>query len=352
MATRGVGGIDFNALIHGRRLAEQDWREMQRERRTQEAFDLKHEEALEQRALRLHNREAQAYLAPLLTNFQRMADAGVSPTEAFVRQREAIMDDPAFQQMAPEVQQQIITSLSQSAAVRIENAQQAGQLDDVGRLLTAMGVEERQFAGPVAQAIQSGDLQTQLDALSDELGIELNVTEDGMVEFDGHQVPAIEIIPLILQGRTRLAGTPAAQQIYRQETAEQAEEERRRAELEELNQIMNPQGAPVLGENLTNEEVLMLGQGPLSPNSMGSTPEAQAVQSVLGDAPLTPSTPVQPPVISDSGPTAWQAALAAWRGLQELDGRLNPVRGSYNASKTLMDALLQRTSKDSNERKN
>lgn len=280
-------GIDFNALTRGRRLAEQDNIAAAKERRIADAYEFQREEALRQRDEQGWNRQAQAYTAPILANWHNAADAGMSPADFFINQRESVLADQGFQGLSPEVQQRVLQSLGQSVAIQLQDAQRSGNLTDAARLARAYGINPDTVASPVDLARQSGDIEQQIAAANLMYGSNLVLNDDGTVDIAGVKVPAVQALAEIMRGRSATAAFPAAiQQLnYQQQLAlQQARDAQMYAA---AGFVQNQQGqwippAPTGGTPPA-------GSIPGAPGAPGATPEASLVDSYLNN-PTVPQT--------------------------------------------------------------
>lgn len=208
MATNPMG-IDFMAIARGRRLGENhNWEDRQRQ-----FADIRNQferQELEQKMQNMaFNRQAQAYTAPVINNWQRAADAGVSAPDFFIQQREQIMADPAFQSMTPEVQQRVWKALGSSVVAQLQDLQRQGLVADATRLASAYGFGD--VTTPLDRAAMSGNPQQITDALRTMYGADLTVNPDGnTVNILGTDVPLDVALPGILQSRQVAGAFPAA----------------------------------------------------------------------------------------------------------------------------------------------
>ena len=148
-------GIDFTALIRGQQAADTaNWANIRRIQ-DQDDYALKRESALAKHLQEQQGREAATYLSTVLPNLQRYADNGLNPVDALVNQMQAIQNDPAFQGMAPQVQQQIHQGLRQTAALQAEALAKAGNYGELQRLTSAFG--QVNPVNPLGEAISTGD---------------------------------------------------------------------------------------------------------------------------------------------------------------------------------------------------
>lgn len=110
-----MAGIDFLAVEKGRQLAKQNNRADIAFDQAQELATIQRETALLDRQKRMANEQATAYLAPIYGYQQTAAQEGVSDADFISRARDTIMGDPAFQNMQPESQAQILKNISDTA---------------------------------------------------------------------------------------------------------------------------------------------------------------------------------------------------------------------------------------------
>lgn len=193
-------GIDFMAYAKGQELArDMNWRdELQREKRMQ-LYDRM--DAADQ------NRQAVAYLATLQGNLQDAVSAGMSPTDFLTAQMQQIRDDPNFQSYSPEVQSKIIFAMSESAKNHMAGLQRAGMTPEANRLAQAFGITAP--TSPVDIALQTGDVGQITQALQQQFGHNLQVSEDGQfATIAGQQVPLAHVLQTL--ARYQLPGSLAA----------------------------------------------------------------------------------------------------------------------------------------------
>lgn len=203
-----MAGIDFMAIARGRQLARKEnrqdrvWaqedlkRELERETWQDELRDIK------------YNREAMAYVAPLITHLQTAQAAGLSPVDYLLQQRDQIMADPAFLAFSPEVQNRVLSTLGQSMRVTAQDLQQTGRFDDAQRLTEGFNV-----VSPVTgidQARAAGSPQQALDFLNSQYGSEYFIDENGMVNVEGTLVPADQVAMAVFSSGGQGAGALAA----------------------------------------------------------------------------------------------------------------------------------------------
>lgn len=280
-------GIDFSALTRGRSLAERDNIAAARERDRADAYQLQREEAMRQRDERVWNRLAQAYTAPILTNWQRAADQGMTPADFFINQRESILADQGFQGLAPEVQERVLQSIGQSVAIQLQDAQRSGNLTDAARLARAYGINPDTVASPVDLARQSGDIAQQIQAANAMYGSNLALNDDGTVDIAGVKVPAVQALAEIMRGGSTTAAFPAALQVLVQQQLLAQQQARENQMYAAAGFTQNPAGqwippAPTGGN-------LPTGAIPGAPGAPGATPEASLVDSYLNN-PTVPQT--------------------------------------------------------------
>lgn len=182
MATRSPYSLDPMAFIRGQEAARNaNWQDYSRSQQSYK-MALDREQWIDQMDDLRFNREAQSYTAPLITNLQRAADAGVNSSDYLIQQREQVMADPAFQSMAPEVQMRVLDSLGNAARLRIQDLQRTGQFDDVARLTAAYNIVDPVM--DIDRAGQAGGIEAILATRG------LTADADGMVDIGGTRVPA------------------------------------------------------------------------------------------------------------------------------------------------------------------
>lgn len=290
-------GIDFNALTRGRRLAHQDNLADAKERRIADAYEFQREEALRQRDEQGWNRQAQAYTAPILTNWHNAADAGMSPADFFINQRESVLADQGFQGLSPEVQQRVLQSLGQSVAIQLQDAQRSGNLTDAARLARAYGLNPDTVASPVDLARQSGDLAQQIQAVNQLYGANLVLDDDGTVNIGGVKVPAVQALAEIMRGRSTTAAFPAAiQQLnYQQQLAQQQSRDAQMYAAAGFTKNAAGQWIPPVPTG----GVMPAGSIPGAPGAPGATPEASLVDSYLNNPSVTQTGATAFPPVGD-----------------------------------------------------
>lgn len=290
-------GIDFNALTRGRRLAHQDNLADAKERRIADAYEFQREEALRKREEQGWNRMAQAYTAPILTNWQNAADTGMSPADFFINQRESVLADQGFQGLTPEVQQRVLQSLGQSVALQLQDAQRSGNLTDAARLAQAYGLNPDTVASPVDLARQSGDLAQQIQAVNQLYGANLVLDDDGTVNIGGVKVPAVQALAEIMRGRSTTAAFPAAiQQLnYQQQLAQQQSRDAQMYAAAGFTKNAAGQWIPPVPTG----GVMPAGSIPGAPGAPGATPEASLVDSYLNNPSVTQTGATAFPPVGD-----------------------------------------------------
>lgn len=184
-------GIDFMAIARGRQAALSDNYKDIRRIQEQEDDALKRESALAKHLQEQQGREAATYLSTVLPNLQRYADNGLNPVDALVNQMQAIQNDPAFQGMAPQVQQQIHQGLRQTAALQAEALAKAGNYGELQRLTSAFG--QVNPVNPLGEAISTGDPMAIFNAVKAR-GAALELSPDGksVVDASGRSMPLVD----------------------------------------------------------------------------------------------------------------------------------------------------------------
>lgn len=172
--TRPAGpGIDFMAATRGYRAAK--------EARAEDAARESSLERLDALMSRVRDaREATTYLSTLMSNMQEATDAGVSPADFLIQQRQQILADPAFQSKTPEVQSNILDSLSKAALIRGRQLYRTGDTQSAARLLDSYGL-----VGPGRRF--DTYLNSPMEAIN---AAGLEVDEDGMVTVNNTKIPA------------------------------------------------------------------------------------------------------------------------------------------------------------------
>lgn len=190
--------IDFMAIAKGRQLARnENWQDRVRAQQ-EEKYAIQRELWQDQIAERAINRESQAYVAPLISNMQMAASAGVTPVDFLIQQREQVMADPNFQNASPEVQQRILNTLGQTVRAQLQDLQRTGDFGSVQRLAQAYGLISPTTDIDVARA--QGDPETILNATNAQFGSNFTLNPDGRtVTVAGVNVPVEQVAYAITQ---------------------------------------------------------------------------------------------------------------------------------------------------------
>lgn len=358
MATNPMG-IDFMAIARGRRLGENhNWEDRQRQ-----FADIRNQferQELEQKMQNMaFNRQAQAYTAPVINNWQRAADAGVSAPDFFIQQREQIMADPAFQSMTPEVQQRVWKALGSSVVAQLQDLQRQGLVADATRLASAYGFGD--VTTPLDRAAMSGNPQQITDALRTMYGADLTVNPDGnTVNILGTDVPLDVALPGILQSRQVAGAFPAAatQRMANMQRADAITQ--RDQEFSALGFVQGEDGRwypPVANPAVNPAGVQGIGVGASNlippvgtPGQMQQMPAGAAAdlvnQSMGGGAPMgSPvGVPAQPAVTSMAqvNPASVQSAVIQLQAVQtHLQNQITGMAATDPRRQPLVERLQQ-----------
>lgn len=291
------GYIDFTAIGRGRR-------DRQLEQQADEVYDFNRDQRQRELELRQWDRQAADYLAPLLGNRQAAVDAGVSPIDFFVQQREQMLGDPGFQSLDPQAQLRTINQLQQSALVTAQQAQQRGDLGAANRLMEAFGVYPANTQ--VDLAAQSGDAGQIVQAIQQQYGSDLGFDPTtNTVLIAGQRRPVVEALPNIYKARSVLGAYPAAGAALQNETQLQqalrmAQEQRTREatnlRLQLLGQLAQTGDANALAELQRLSGITPAAQDWSGVTSSVSTTAgipgaARPATAVAGAAPVAGATP-------------------------------------------------------------
>lgn len=198
------GMIDFTAISRGRRSR-------QLEQQADEIYNFNADQRQRELEQRQWDRQAADYLAPLIGNRQAAVDAGVSPVDFYLQQREQMLADSGYQALDPQAQTRALNQLQQSALVTAQQAQQRGDLASANRLMEAFGVYPANTA--VDLAAQGGDAAELVQAIQQQYGSDLGFDPaTNTVMIGGQRRPVLEALPNIYRSRSVLGAYPAAGQ--------------------------------------------------------------------------------------------------------------------------------------------
>lgn len=198
------GMIDFTAISRGRRSREL-------EQQADELYNFNADQRQRELEQRQWDRQAADYLAPLIGNRQAAVDAGVSPVDFYLQQREQMLADSGYQALDPQAQTRALNQLQQSALVTAQQAQQRGDLTAANRLMEAFGVYPTNSA--VDLAAQGGDAAELVQAIQQQYGSDLGFDPaTNTVMIGGQRRPVLEALPNIYRSRSVLGAYPAAGQ--------------------------------------------------------------------------------------------------------------------------------------------
>lgn len=337
-------GIDLLGIEKGRRAAQNDNYEDIRRMQQQEQYAFAREGQLLEQQEQAFNRQAAAYVAPFLSNQQFAADQGIDNLDWLIGQRQAVLNDTAFQSMPPEVQQRILQQIGASATAIAQQQIQAGDVTAAQRLYSALGVN---YASPVARVAQSGDARSIVDAAIQQ-GAKYTISPDGRSVTDaaGVTAPIENVAWLLAQSPNNLSNAMPAfaavteQARLDQQAARDAAIMRSRQALElqlagfqrgpdglwrhpqqptQAFSLEFPTGSVAGGFSSTEEPVLLPAPSPV-PTAVGTTPAPTAAPAGASGAPagtgvVLPSTPAAG-AVSDArrqvtaGPVMSQFGLA------------------------------------------
>lgn len=291
-----MAGIDFMAIARGRQLArDENWQDVKRAQEEQK-FAIQREKWQDEVRELAFNREAQAYVAPLVGNMQAAASAGIGSAEYLIQQREQILADPNFQRFSPEVQNRVLTTLGQSVRGQLQDLQRMGQPQEAIRLAQAYGLVPPANALDVARF--SGDPMAILDFFNSQYGANLNVNPDGTVTVAGQNVPLDQLAYVLAQTGQGAAGLNLVTQIRGQEAAAA----QRQAELAALG--YPPGVTPAPGAQPVDN----------TPAGIVSSAFASGVGPTPGQLPGVPAAPLAAPSLQVPNPlagTPWGGAQPA-----------------------------------------
>lgn len=274
--------VDFMAIARGQRLAEQDNRADERLLREREEYEFGRAGREQQWQENQWQRQAAAYLSPLVGNQQRAADAGIGAAEYIIQQRQQILADPNFQAMAPQVQSQVIDRLRESALLTAQQAQGQGDTATANQLVQEFG--NLPVASGYDQALLTGDVQQIVEAANAQFGSNAVYNQDGTVTVGGMTMPGYEYARQIAQAGSPLGGLTALSQ--------QAERDREQAVQDNAMRIagytQNAQGQWVWGAGPSDVP---------APTAIGSDVTRSAPPAVTGadgSSVTQPTTVVDP----------------------------------------------------------
>ena len=210
--------IDFMAYARGQRTALDNM--LQEERLLRERSEREREWEKQ-----LLDRQAASYLSTSTTNQQLAADAGVSPIDYMIQQREQTLADPNFQRMPPALQQAIMEQMRGQAVLMAQNAYNQGNMADANRLVSAYG--NLPLASQFQTAGLSGNVAQIVQAMNEQFGTNAVLSEDGQsVTVNGTTMPAAEFARQAWasgSGSGGLTALAAWQEAQRLEQARQEE---------------------------------------------------------------------------------------------------------------------------------
>jgi hypothetical protein len=210
--------IDFMAYARGQRTALDNM--LQEERLLRERSEREREWEKQ-----LLDRQAASYLSTSTTNQQLAADAGISPIDYMIQQREQTLADPNFQRMPPALQQAIVEQMRGQAVLMAQNAYNQGNMADANRLVSAYG--NLPLASQFQTAGLSGNVAQIVQAMNEQFGTNAVLSEDGQtVTVNGTTMPAAEFARQAWasgSGAGGLTALAAWQEAQRLEQARQEE---------------------------------------------------------------------------------------------------------------------------------
>ena len=255
--------IDFMAYARGQRTALDNM--LQEERLLRERSEREREWEKQ-----LLDRQAAGYLSTSTTNQQLAADAGISPIDYMIQQREQTLADPNFQQMPPALQQAIVEQMRGQAVLMAQNAYNQGDMADANRLVTAYG--NLPLASQFQTAGLSGNVAQIVQAMNEQFGTNAVLSEDGQtVSVNGITMPAVEYARQAYasgSGSGGLTSLAAWQEAQRLEQARQAE---------------YAQALRLAGIDPASVGLDAAGTAPAAPGAAPAAPESSAAPTSVAD---------------------------------------------------------------------
>lgn len=171
------------AIARGRRQAEnENWEDFTRAQRAED-FVFQREQRDIKRQEQMWGQEAAAWLAPSISNRQLAADAGISPVDYEIQQREQTLANPEFQAKSPEVQKLILQQMQQRALLVAQTARDQGDITAANRVVQAYG--QPRVLGAVQEAAYQGNVDEALTRAG------FPPDENGMVAIGDVLVPKV-----------------------------------------------------------------------------------------------------------------------------------------------------------------
>lgn len=316
-------GIDFMAIARGREAALADnYKDITRLQQ-QEQYRFARESQLEQERTRQINRQAVSYLSPWMVNMQRLTEGGQNDeVDAYLQNRQMVVNDPNFQSFAPEVQQKVLEQLDTFAVPLAQRLVSAEDIAGLNKLTAGRGITSPISA--ITAATQSGDANQIIAAAG------LTPNADGTtVTYLGENIP-ISLAALRIAQAKGAEGILTATEEQRQGgLAQSAAEQLRTQQVADRNSSVEaaligagwaklPDGS--LQNPVTPTQVYKMNeQGILAPGALPSVaPIAGALPATVatgfaGDT--TAATAAAPTVAGAAPPTAVSALDAG--GLQQ-----------------------------------
>lgn len=148
-------GIDFNAYQRGKRQAERDRLEAERNA---------YERMIRQNQLQEMewNRIAESHLASIANNLEIGLNAGQTPQEFIVLQREQVLAYPVFQSYPPQVKAKILSGMREMAIKFAAQANSEGRTDSANTVARAFGLPLYQSKKNVHGDLRPSDIFRQL----------------------------------------------------------------------------------------------------------------------------------------------------------------------------------------------
>lgn len=338
------GMIDFTAISRGRRSREL-------EQQADELYNFGRDQRQRELEQRQWDRQAADYLAPLIGNRQAAVDAGVSPVDFYVQQREQMLADSGYQALDPQAQTRALNQLQQSALVTAQQAQQRGDLASANRLMEAFGVYPANTA--VDLAAQGGDAAELVQAIQQQYGSDLGFDPaTNTVMIGGQRRPVLEALPNIYRSRSVLGAYPAAgqalqTQLQLQQALELAGQQRQQQAgnirlqlLGELAKTGNADALRMLEEmaGITRQPIDWSGVSS-TVDSTGRLSAALAAASAGGAAPAAGAPAAATPAAAGVAPAADGLAPVGTTeeqlaGMLRASGGLGPVPQGLLAAQT------------------
>lgn len=273
-----IGGIDFMGIERGRQAGRDSV--LRDELRNYAMEDARHKSQQARDA-----REAQAYLATVIGNMQRATEAGISPADFLISQRDQILQDPNFQSFSAEVQHRVLDSLAQTAFVRAQRLRNAGQFGESDRLINAFG--EVGYNTPFDYMREDPTGMSAIDFLNSQ-GANITVEGGDAVLPDGTRLPVSGV-----QQALMTSGQAAAFPIFRDSYLQNQQQ------LEEYRQMIQQAAGGLAAPNLPPG--MGLSDPSLPPVELQSVQDRPGLSQDISDAAGVPQTTLPAAVPAPDG---------------------------------------------------